>query len=433
VRRFELVITLCLALASGVRAQETRAVTLAEAVALASEVNPSVIQARGTVRTTGAGVRTAKGSFLPSLSGDVSGGSSFSDGPSRTDPITGELLPGGVKSQSVGLGVSGNLEIFTGFRRGADLRAARGREDRAGADLTEAIAQSTLQVSNDFYAALSSSELVAVRRETVRRAEEQLAIAVAKLATRAANVSDSLRAVVQLGEARLQLVSEEARLAAAEATLAQRVGLPGRVSARRDASLDVPGAPIDEAALLQEALARAPSVLAGEAAVRSAQASVAAARSGYFPRLILSGNYQFAGNNQNDYQLFTNRRISLGVSWPLFNGFRREEEVVQSQVSLDNERGRLADARRQVESRLAAQFAALDAAEQRITLTQLSVAAARADVTVALERYRLGSIGIVDLNSAQAGLTRAEEAAVSARFEYLRARAEIAAILGRPL
>jgi outer membrane protein TolC len=195
----------------------------------------------------------------------------------------------------------------------------------------------------------------------------------------------------------------------------------------------VPGAPIDEATLLQEALARSPSVLAGEASVRSAQASVSAAKAGYLPRLILSGSYQFNGNNQNSYELFTNRRVSLGISWPLFNGFRREEQVVQSQVSLDNERGRLANARRQVESRLAAQFAALDAAEQRISLTQLSVTAARADVTVALERYRLGSIGIVDLNSAQAGLTRAEEGAVSARFEYLRARAEISAILGRPL
>jgi len=433
VRRFEVVIGLSLAVVSIGQAQGRRAVTLGEAIELSAEVNPTVIQARGTVRTTGAGVRTAKGSYLPSLNGDLSGGSSFSDGPSRLDPITGELLPGGLKSQSVGLGVSGNLEIFTGFRRGAEVRAARGLEDKADADLAEAVAQSTLQVSNDFYAALSSSELVAVRRETVRRAEEQLAIAVAKLATRAANVSDSLRAVVQLGEARLQLVSEEARLAAAEATLAQRVGLSGRVSARRDASLDVPGAPIDEATLLQEALARSPSVLAGEASVRSAQASVSAAKAGYLPRLILSGSYQFNGNNQNSYELFTNRRVSLGISWPLFNGFRREEQVVQSQVSLDNERGRLADARRQVESRLAAQFAALDAAEQRISLTQLSVSAARADVTVALERYRLGSIGIVDLNSAQAGLTRAEEAAVSARFEYLRARAEISAILGRPL
>jgi outer membrane protein TolC len=63
----------------------------------------------------------------------------------------------------------------------------------------------------------------------------------------------------------------------------------------------------------------------------------------------------------------------------------------------------------------------------------MSVEAARADVRVAFERYRLGSIGIVDLNASQAGLTQAEESAVSARYEYLRAKAEIEAILGRAL
>jgi outer membrane protein TolC len=414
-------------------AQQPAQVTLREAIALAARHDPNVVQAQGDFRSAGATVRSAKGAYLPDLSANASGGSSFSDGPSRTDPITGEVLPGGAASKSVGMGLSASLDIFDGFRRGADVRAARGREDQAEATLTEALAQSALQVSTEFFNALSSRELVAVRQETVRRGEEQLLVAVAKLVTRAANVADSLRAVVQLGEARLQLVSEEARLASSELNLARRLGVPGRVVARSDSSLIVPGAAIDSAALLVEALARAPSVQSAEASVRAAQAAVSAAKSVYWPRLVLSGSYQFAGNDRTDYELFNNRSIQLGVSWPLFNRFQREEQVVRQQVALDTERARLADARREVESRLSGQFAGLEAARQRIELTRLSVDAARADVTIALERYRLGAIGIVDLNTAQSGLTRAEESAVSARFEYLRARAEIEAILGRPL
>jgi hypothetical protein len=52
-------------------------------------------------------------------------------------------------------------------------------------------------------------------------------------------------------------------------------------------------------------------------------------------------------------------------------------------------------------------------------------------VAVALERYRLGSIGITDRTPPKA--LRAEESAVNARFEYLRAKAQIEAILGRRL
>jgi len=420
-------------LAAAPVAAQQRAVTLVEALQLAAKQDPAVIQAQGTVRSTGAGVRSAKGAYLPSLSANGSGGSSFSAGPARTDPITGQVVPGNTKSQTVSVGLSADLELFTGFQRGADVRAARGREDEADAGFRDALAQSALRTSNDFFSALGTRELVAVRRETVKRAEEQLAIAVSKLVTRAATVADSLRAVVQLGEARLQLATDEARLAAAEASLARRIGSPGRVVALDDSTLRVPGPALDTAAVLIEAMTKAPSVVRAEAAVRGAEASLTSAKAAYWPRLTLSGDYGYAGSNGNDYTLFDSRRLGLGLSWPLFNRFGREQTIVERETTRDAAIARLADARREVESNLTAQFAALEAARQRIDLTRMSVEAARADVRVAFERYRLGSIGIVDLNASQSGLTRAEESAVSARYEYLRAKAEIEAILGRSL
>ena len=114
--------------------------------------------------------------------------------------------------------------------------------------------------SLDFFSALASRELVEARKRSVARAEQQLSIAVAKLMTRSANVADSLRAVVQLGEARLNLASEEASLARAEASLARRIGLRGRVAALEDSSLIVPGPPLDTAAIMTEAISRAPAV-----------------------------------------------------------------------------------------------------------------------------------------------------------------------------
>jgi outer membrane protein TolC len=414
-------------------AQGPRSVTLAEAVALAARKDPAVIQAEGTLRSAGAAVRSARGAYLPAITGTGSGGSSFSDGPARTDPITGQLLPGGTKSQSASFGLSGDLEIFAGFRRNADVKSARGREDEADAAHRDAQAQSALRTSTDFFNALASRELVAVRQEGVRRAEEQLAVAVSKLVTRAATVADSLRAVVQLGEARLQLVSEAARLAAAEAALARRLGMPGRVTAVSDSGLRVPGPAPDTAAILTEAVARAPAVVRADAAARAAEAAYSAAKAGYWPRLQLSGDYAFSGTDRNDFSMYNNRRIGLGLSWPLFNRFQREQQIVERDAARETAAARASDARREVEANLAAQFANLDAAQQRLALTQLSLEAARADVAVAFERYRLGSITITDLSQSQAGLTRAEENAVSARFEYLRAKAEIEAILGRPL
>jgi outer membrane protein len=329
------------------------------------------------------------------------------------------------------MGLSSDVDLFTGFRRGGDIKAANAREEGAGASVDESIARSALETSGDFFSALASRELVEARKRSVARAEQQLAIAVAKLMTRSANVADSLRAVVQLGEARLNLASEEAALARAEASLARRIGFRGRVAALEDSSLIVPGAPLDTAAIMAEAMTRAPSVRRTEASVRGAEGSLSSAKSSYWPQLRLSGNYSYAGRRTDS--LYNQRNITLGLTWPLFNRFQREQQVSQRQTELDTEIARAEDAKRVISADLTTQFAALDAARERIALTQLSVQAAQADVTVALERYRLGSINITELNAAEGGLTRAEEAAVNARFEYLRAKAQIEAILGRRL
>ncbi|HKP30564.1 MAG TPA: TolC family protein [Gemmatimonadales bacterium] len=414
-------------------AQAPRGVTLAEALRLAAQHDPNVIQAQGNLRSAGSGVRAAKSQYLPSLNVGSNGGSSFSEGPDRFDPITNQLVSGNSKSQSLNMSVSSSVDLFTGFRRGGDVKAANAREEGAGASVDESVAQSALETAGDFYSALASRELVEARKRSVARAEQQLSIAVAKLMTRSANVADSLRAVVQLGEAKLNLASEEASLARAEASLARRIGLRGRVAAMEDSSLIVPGAPLDTAAIMAEAVSRAPAVRRTEAAVREREGSLSAAKSSYWPQLNLSGNYAYAGNNANSYTLYNNRSITLGLTWPIFNRFQREQQVSQRQTELDTEIARADDKKRETSANLTTQFAALDAARERIALTRLSVQAAQADVMVALERYRLGSINITEMNAAESGLSRAEESAVNARFEYLRAKAQIEAILGRRL
>jgi outer membrane protein TolC len=86
-----------------------------------------------------------------------------------------------------------------------------------------------------------------------------------------------------------------------------------------------------------------------------------------------------------------------------------------------------------VAASLTTQLSALSIAEQRIALATQSLEAARATARVQTERYRLGSIGIVELNLAQDALSNAETEAINARYEYLRAKAQIEAILGRSL
>ncbi|HEX7025208.1 MAG TPA: TolC family protein [Gemmatimonadales bacterium] len=433
-RRSRLVLACCaLPLAALPVGAQQRSLTLAEALKLAEQAAPAVVQARGNARSAGAGVRAAWGEFLPSISSTASYGKSSSDGPSRTDPITGEVISGNASSSSLSVGGSASIDLFTGFRRGADLDAARAGRTEADAALAFEQSESARLTTNQFLQALQGADLVRVRQDAIRRAQEKLAIANAKLSTRSITIADSLQAVVDLTSARLNLLSEERNLTEAEANLARLVGLDGRVSAVADSSLFRIVPVTDSAQLMSEAMERSPSVIRAGAQVNTARANLSITRSAYLPRVSVSTGTSFSGSDRNDYALFNNRNVNLQLSWQLFNGFARERDVAVRQASLDAALAREGDARRQIGATLTAQLAALGSAEQRMALTAENLESARASVRVQTERYRLGSIGIVELNAAQDALSRAETDAVSARYEYLRAKAQIEAILGRPL
>ena len=82
-------------------AAQDRAVTLADAIKLAERTQPSVVQAQGQVETAAAQRRSAWGAFLPSLTAGSSASDFYSEGASRIDPVTGQVLSGNTTNRSV--------------------------------------------------------------------------------------------------------------------------------------------------------------------------------------------------------------------------------------------------------------------------------------------------------------------------------------------
>jgi outer membrane protein len=419
-------------LAASPAAAQRASVTLPEAIRLAERVQPRVVQAEGTVRTTGARLLAARGAYLPNLNLNASGSSFFSES-QRIDPSTGQLVTGGSRTRSLSTSVSSSIELFDGFRRSADLGAARANDAAAEASLVDARFQQALQTTNQFFDALAARLLTSVREASLRRAEEQLKTSVARLQAGAATRSDSLRSLVGVGNAQLALLTTEATLASAEANLGRLIGETVRVAAVDDSSFYRVVEALDTTVLRAEALARSPQVQAAEAGTRAAQASLKASRSTYWPSITLSGSYSLNGTNRNAYTLLSQNQMSLGFSWPLFNRFTRETNVAVQAVAADNARAQEAEARRLVVANLTARLAELEAARLRIEITQRSVAASTEDLRVQQERYRLGASTILDVLTTQEQLTQAEVDAVTARFDYLRAKAAIEALIGRAL
>jgi outer membrane protein len=407
--------------------------TLAEAIARANRVQPNVVQAIGSVRNAQARQRSASGAFFPSFSLNSGIGRSFSEGPQRVDPNTGQVITGNSTNQSITNSISSSVDLFTGFRRGNEKKAASANRGAAEASLANTLNNQQLTTTNQFFDVLAAEELLRVREASVRRAEEQLKVAVAKLHAGRGIRPDSLRSVVTLGTAQLQLLNARTALATAEANLGRLVGEEGPVGAVEDSTLYAILPSVDAAGLRSEALANAPSVRAAEAGRVAAQAAIKIAKASYFPTLSLSANMSLNGSRANDYDFLQGRQFNLGLSWPIFNRFQREQTIVNSQSAAETAEATAAESRRLILANLTANLAALESSRLQIAIAQTSVLAAQEDLRVQQERYRLGAATIVDVLTSQEALNQAEVDAVNARFDYVRARASISALIGRTL
>ncbi len=411
--------------AAPLRAQ-VPSVTLSEAMELALRVHPNVVQARGQVSIADAGKLQALGNWLPSVS--ASSGYSAQPGREILDPTTNTLIT--PTSTSYSGGVSASLQLFNGFRRLAENRSANATKASAEAALVNQEFQIVLQTKQAFFNALAADELVRVSERRIERASEQLRISRDKLAAGSAIRSDTLQGVVELGNARLQLLQAQTQRATAEATLARLIGIDGSVRAQSDSTLFQPVV-LDTAQLRLEAVAQAPSVLQADAAVRVAHANVAVARAAYFPSVNASYSQRMTGSELGSLE--SSWSVGLSLNWPLFNGFTREANVTRNAVGRETAMAEADDARRAVQAQLTQYLAALASAEQSLAIADASLAAADEGLRVQRERYRLGMATILDVLTSQISLDQAEVDIVNARFDFLVAKAQIEALIGRAL
>jgi outer membrane protein len=425
---------------SGVAAQQPagsaqdslRPISLDEAVELAQRNNPATVQARGQIRTAESSVRSAYGSFIPSLS--MSMGQSKQGG-QRWDqlrgPVTSSFSP-----WQYSLGFNSSVELFDGGRRLAELREARAGVDAAEANETTQSFNIALQVKREYANILAARESEAAARAQLEQAEAQLRAAVARVQAGAATMSDSLRSLIQVGNARLALLTAQNNVRVASASLTRLVGTQFLVTADPADTLEAIDFAVDSTALIALA-SRGPAVVQAERNATAARAGEWAAKTSYLPTVSMSYNY--SGNRADSaYQVSFGpyaygRTFRVSLNMPIFNNFSREDQVARARVARDTAEAQLRDTRLAAQQSIIQQFGVLRTAEARIRIQQASVLAAEEDLRVMQQRYNLGASTLLDLLTSQSQLNQARADLIQARQDYRIARAQIEAIIGRDL
>ena len=409
-----------------------RPISLTDAVRLAQRNAPATIQARGQTANSSASLRTAYGAFLPNLSVSASG---VRQGGDRLGE-RGTIVPFEGEPWQYGDGISANLELFSGLRRFNNLRSVRANIASAEANETLQEFNISLSVKQQYYNVLAARESESAARSQLEQAEQQFKSAAARVAQGAATKSDSLRSVIQVGNARLALLTAQNNLNVGNATLSRLIGSADLVTAIDD-TIEVPvGAALDSVQLAAFAN-DGPSVRQAAANVAAAGAAARSASAPYFPTIALSYNRSGSGFDRSfgygTKRYFYQNNLRLSLSYPLFNGFTREEQVTRSRVQEDIANAQLRDARLAAQQQLVQYVGALRLANERVQIQLASVDAAEEDLRVQQQRYSLGASTLLDLLTSQLTLNQARASLIQARLDARVARAQIEALIGREL
>jgi len=415
-------------------ADGARPITLDEAVHLAQQNSPLTVTAHNALRTGKLSEMNALGQYLPSI-GISYGASNLSGG----SFIQGALVPYTGNPWNYGKGYSANLLVFDGGQRWFTYKQSLAAQDANVENETVQQYAVSLAVKQQYYAVLQARELEAAGASALEAAQVTLNASAARVKVGAVIRTDSIRATIQVGTARLALLNARAQLRDANAALTRLVASDAAVTANPADTSDVPTIDVDDAALARMA--------DDGPAVRQATASFDAAKQGrratlvsqFIPQVRASYSYSASAPTSSTFNwgggqnASSNTIYSFGISYTIFNNFSRELSTMQATVAQDNAEAALRDARFNAKSNLAQLIDAFRTAKETVDLQQLQIAAAQEDLEANQSRYALGAVAYLDVLNSQTALDTQRILLINARYTARTAKAAIETFIGRDL
>jgi outer membrane protein TolC len=328
--------------------------------------------------------------------------------------------------------VTASYDVFLGGRKFSELSRSGAALDAAQANEVAARFTTAQRTESTYYAVLAGAELLRVAGERLQRAEQQLAVARARVVSGAAVQTDSLQLRLELTRARVGRLVQEAALRVARLELGRRVGTPGPADAAPLDTAPAPELPLALIDAINDAVTQGPQYRAARANERAAGAAFRARLGEYVPKATLSFN-ALAGDTLFFPKFVTRSSFTLSVSFPLWDNGQREVRLSQARVDHDVARARSQDMDRAVRRDVTAAYDGYVTARATAQQAAEGLLVARENFRVQQARYRTGATTILDLLKAASDLDDASAALVQARYATRLALAGLENILGRRL
>ena len=439
-----------LALSLGVQVGVAHAETLAEAIALAYQTNPTLlaeraaqraldetyVQARAgwgpTIGLTGqafsertyggesSGVLAQTGTSGGGASSVVAGSQSYSQGGS-----------GSSSSYNYGYGaITATQPLYTGGKVAAEVDAAEAAV-RAGRQTLRATENTVLQgVVTAYEDVRRDQQILRIRTDSVTVLAGQAEETQAKFNVGQVTRVDVAQAQAQLAQAQALLATARAQLQISRAEYVAQIGqTPGELA---DEPL-LPGLPANVDQAFDAAEAQSPSLLQAQLNEQASRARIAAARANFRPTISAQASY----GEEGALAPFIGRDfggVATGevvYSQPIFTAGLNGSLVRQALAQNTSDRISVETSRRSVVQTVSTQWETLTGARASVTSDIAGVTAAQTAFSGIQEQYRVGLSSTIDVLLQQQTLESEQLALTSARHDAYVAGAALLAAMGR--
>ncbi len=421
-------------------AASASAETLADAIALAYQNNPTLQAQRATQRALDETYVQARTGWRPTLTLGAQAQWTESQTPllGRLQDFNGDGVPdssgraGSVRSNSGAAQLTFTQPLWTGGRAAAAVNAANadvlaGRENlrRVEAQVLVSVIQAYADVRRD-------QEVLRIRQENVNVLTRQLQESQARFDVGEVTRTDVAQSQARLAQAQASLQSAQAQISISRATYATLVGQnPGELAPEPSLAYLLPSDP-DQA--YQTAEQFNPQLRAQQFAEQASRARVAGARAERMPQV--SAQISVAQRGVVDPFEPEDRfgrayTATINASVPLFSGGLTSSRVRQAVERNTADRITVEGVRRNVLQGVTQFWSQLIAARATIASSEEQVRAARIAAEGTRQEQQVGLRTTIDVLNAEQELRQAELNAVSSRRDEYVAAANVLATMGR--
>jgi NodT family efflux transporter outer membrane factor (OMF) lipoprotein len=388
--------------------------------------NQTIVKAVATLQQARAVVGQARSAYFPSIQAGIE--------PNRSRTSQTVVGRQGLAGQTVwdntaALSASWEPDLFGKVSHA--VAGAKAREQASAADLASVELSMHAELAVDYFDLRGVDTQTDLLQQTVVAFQAALDIATQRFNAGVASDSDVALAQTQLQTARSQLIDLgvlRAQLEHAVATLISEAAstfvLPANAT-----QLAPPNVP---AGVPSQLLERRPDVAAAERLVAASNADVGSATAAFFPDLMLSltGGYESGGFSRWVSAPSRFWAVGLPLVGTLFDGGLRTQKLNGAKAMYNST---VADYRQvvltsfqEVEDNLAA----LRVLAEESGAQELAVSAAQHELDLAMQRYRGGAVGYLDVVTAQSAALTNERTAIDIARRRLDASVLLVKALG---